>query len=179
MNYDYYGRKPPPFSLSLSFYLSLRQLYARKQRASIAFIFITLRQLLIIRDIDNRFSPSEVVNKKTKKRLKMVGIAFAVSRFGDNAYRRFFRTGNADDNFRGFSSLNLPALSGVRRSRFELLPSRTSISRNFLSLALLCAINTMLGIAMYRKGHAWDKSFGRSIGVAYLMASQNFLSLQL
>jgi len=138
MNYDYYGRKPPLlslyFSLSISLSLSLSSsIICTEQRAFIAFIFITLRQLLIIRDIDNRFSPSGVVNKKTKKRLKM-GIAFAVSRFGDNAYRRFFRAGNADDNFRGlarwicrlypaFVALVLSFFHRVRASRETSYPS--------------------------------------------------------
>lgn len=108
--------------------------------APIGFIFITSRQLLISCNIDNRFSPGRVASKKTEKWLKM-GIAFATSRFNDNAYRCFFCVGNADDNFRGLarcSPVNPPTSSGTRRSRSNLFHCvHEHPSRNFLSLALL------------------------------------------
>jgi hypothetical protein len=91
------------------------------------------------------------VNKKTEKRLK-TGIAFAVSRFDDNAYRRFFRVGNADDNFRDLARWTA---GFIRRSSLplKLLPPRTRVSRKLrIPRIIVCHKYTKLGTAIYRKG---------------------------
>lgn len=153
---------------------------------SIAFIFITSRQLLITRGIDNRFSPNGVVNKKMEKWLKM-GIAFAVSRFDDNACRSFLRIDNADNNFRGLARW----ICWLHPAFVALVVRASSIAYEHLAKLRIPRIivrhkYAKLGAAIYRKGHAWNRSFAKrnirkqhtsDVSQKYSIPSQLFLIL--